>query len=343
MGDPDRKRIYCTDLEGPVTKNDNAAELAAAIMPDGGEFFRRVSRYDDYLAEVVNMVGYRAGDTLRLVLPFMMAHGMSSKGMHDFALEGILVVPGADDVLRSLSSKVPAYIISTSYCEYVHAVCEAIGFPDDQTFCTRVDLDDYAIPEDEVETVRELALRVLSRDPIEIPPGAEGLDDLSPEDQETVADLDEVFWEALADLSVFSIVDETRTVGGPEKAESIKRAAAFEEVEVEDVIYVGDSITDVAAFRTVREAGGLAVSFNGNRWAVEAADLAVVSERADPLLPLATAFLEGGRAALEGRDWFGGAEGTLAAWLEDVDVEAVVQRSEQVRKQVRGEVIGRLG
>ena len=343
MSSQGRKRLYCTDLEGPVTKNDNAAELAAAIMPDGAEFFRRVSLYDDYLAEVVNMVGYRAGDTLRLILPFMMAHGLSSKGMREFSLEGILIVPGAAEVLRSISARVPAYIISTSYCEYVHAVCDVIEFPDDQTFCTRVDLDDYAIPEDEVEQVRDLAQRVLSFAPINIPPGAEGPDDLSPEDQETIADLDYVFWKALPDLSVNSIVDEVSTVGGPEKAESIRRAASFEGVEVGDVMYVGDSITDVDAFRTVRDAGGLAVSFNGNRWAVEEADMAVVAERADPLLPLADAFLEGGRTAIEDREWFGGAEGTLTAWLASVEVEAVVQRSEQVRKDVRGEVIGRLG
>ena len=343
MSSEGRKRLYCTDLEGPVTKNDNAAELAASIMPQGAEFFRRVSLYDDYLAEVLNKVGYRAGDTLRLILPFMMAHGLSSKGMREFSREGILIVPGADEVLRSISAAVPAYIISTSYCEYVHAVCDVIEFPEDQTFCTRVDLDDYAIPEDEVKQVQELAGRVLSRPPIDIPPGAEGLNDLSPEDQETIADLDDIFWRALPELSVYTIVDEVRTIGGPEKAESIRRAASYEGVEVGDVMYVGDSITDVAAFRTVRDAGGLAVSFNGNRWAVEEADMAVVAQRADPLLSLANAFLGGGRSAIEDGEWFGGAEGTLTAWLASVDVEAVVQRSEQVRKQVRGEVIGRLG
>ena len=46
------KRIFVTDCEGPITKNDNAAELAEAFIPDGGAFFRKISLYDDYLAEI---------------------------------------------------------------------------------------------------------------------------------------------------------------------------------------------------------------------------------------------------------------------------------------------------
>jgi energy-converting hydrogenase A subunit R len=339
----DAKRLYCTDLEGPVTKNDNAAEMAAAIIPDGAEFFRRVSLYDDYLAEVVEMPGYRAGDTLRLILPFMMAHGLTSERMLEFSREGILMVPGAADALGGIAREAPAYIISTSYCQYVRAVCDAIGFPPAQTFCTKVDLEDYAIPEVEVKEVRRMVGRVLLRDPIDIPPGAMGPEDLSPGDQETVADLDALFWGDLPELSVYTIVEEVSPVGGPEKASSIMRAAREEGVPMSDVMYVGDSITDVDAFRAVREGGGLAVSFNGNRWAVEEADLAMVSPRADPILPLAQAFLRGGMDAVNGRDWSDRSKKAFAMWLEGADLEGIVTMSETLRKKVRGEEIGRLG
>jgi predicted HAD superfamily phosphohydrolase len=341
--DEGAKRLYCTDLEGPVTKNDNAAEMCAAIVPDGDELFRRVSLYDDYLAEVINMPGYRAGDTLRLILPFMMAHGLTQERMSSFSAEGILVVPGAGEVLGNIAKLGPAYIISTSYCQYVHAVCAAIDFPKAQTFCTRVNLDDYGIPDDEVTQVRRLASRVLARDPIEIPAVASSLEDLSEADQATVADLDEVFWDLLPELSVYSIVEEVSPVGGPEKASSIARATRREEVPMDQVMYVGDSITDVDAFRTVRREGGLAVSFNGNRWAVEEADMALVCPRAEPVLPLAKAFLEGGREAVVDRDWAEGFKGCACDWLGGGDIEAVVTASERMRKEVRGEDIGRLG
>jgi len=343
LTDGEGKRLYCTDLEGPVTKNDNAAELCAVVVPEGAEFFRRVSLYDDYLAEVVNMPGYRAGDTLRLILPFMMAYGLTQERMAAFSAEGILVVPGAGEVLRSITDRGPAYIISTSYCQYVVAVCFAIGFPRSNVFCTRVNLEDVAIPDDEVLEVRKLATRILARPPIELPPFASGLEDLSQDDQVTVGDLDEVFWDVLPELSVYGIVEDVSTVGGPEKAASVRRAARHEGVDMDQVIYVGDSITDVDAFRTVREEGGLAVSFNGNRWAVEEADLAIISPRADPMGPLAHAFLSGGRSAVDGGDWAAGYSDATAAWLKEYDIEEIVEASERMRKAVRGEVIGRLG
>jgi energy-converting hydrogenase A subunit R len=43
-------------------------------------------------------------------------------------------------------------------------------------------------------------------------------------------------------------------------------------------MYVGDSITDVEAFKLVRSSGGLTVSFNGNNYAVKSAEVAVQSE-----------------------------------------------------------------
>jgi len=260
-----------------------------------------------------------------------------------FSREGILMVPGADRVLRELAGRAPAYVVSTSYCQYVRAVCEAVGFPPEQAFCTRIDLDDYAIPEDEVPTVRAWAQRILSREPIELPDGASGPGDLSERDRATVMDLDSMFWEEMPELAVYGVVEETRTVGGPEKAVSVGRAADREGADLSDVVYVGDSITDVEAFRTVRRGGGLAVSFNGNGWAVREADLALVSERADIVLAVVRDFLAEGHDAVRGRVWGDGSAETVCQWTRGADVEALVERSERVRKQVRGQVVGGLG
>jgi len=68
-------KLYATDCEGPISKNDNAYELCERFLPEGAAFFERVSRYDDYLADVVRKPGYRPGDTLRLILPFLRATG----------------------------------------------------------------------------------------------------------------------------------------------------------------------------------------------------------------------------------------------------------------------------
>ena len=66
-----------TACEGPLALNDHAFELCRDFLrPYGARFFRQVSRYDDYLANLVKKPGYRAVDTLKLILPFLKAQGL---------------------------------------------------------------------------------------------------------------------------------------------------------------------------------------------------------------------------------------------------------------------------
>src|SRR5271157_1693354 len=133
------RKVFISDCEGPITKNDNAAELAEAFVPSGDRFFKTISLYDDYLAEVVRRPGYKAGDTLRLILPFFKAFGLDNRSMIKFSRRNIDVIPQAQYVLREVLSLMPAYIVSTSYVHYIRAVCEAIEFPVGNTFSTELD------------------------------------------------------------------------------------------------------------------------------------------------------------------------------------------------------------
>jgi len=138
-------RIFVTDCEGPLTRNDNAAELSEAIIPGGDRFFKTISLYDDYLAEIVKKPGYKAGDTLRLILPFFKAFGLDNRTMVRFSRRNIEMIPQADCMLREIQDLMPAYIVSTSYSAYIRAVCEALGFPFLNAFCTEVDLDGFEL------------------------------------------------------------------------------------------------------------------------------------------------------------------------------------------------------
>ena len=59
------KRIFISDCEGPICKNDNAFELAANFIPNGDKLFTNISKYDDVLADVLRKPGYSAGSTLK--------------------------------------------------------------------------------------------------------------------------------------------------------------------------------------------------------------------------------------------------------------------------------------
>lgn len=327
-------RIFITDCEGPLTKNDNAAEISDAFIPRGDRFFKTVSLYDDYLAEVIRKPGYKAGDTLRLILPFFKAFGLDNRTVMRFSRRNIEMIPQADCMLREIQDLMPAYIVSTSYSPYIRAVCEALGFPFMNTFCTDVDLDAYTLRDNEKKILKSLHSRILGLPDFTIPASAKSPEDLPEQDRATLAILDEIFWQNLPEMEINRIVEEVNPIGGHEKALAIEKIIEIEDAELRDVFYVGDSITDVEAFRLVKAGGGMALSFNGNDWAVREASFAVTAQSALPIGWLAVMFVNQG---LRG--------------FRDLMISAVSPENEQrissvscrVRKEVRTEKIGSLG
>ena len=328
------RRIFVSDCEGPITKNDNAAELAESFIPKGGRFFQKISLYDDYLAEVVRKAGYKAGDTLRLILPFFKAFGLDNHTMTRFSRRNIEMIPQADCMLREVLDLMPAYIVSTSYSPYIRAVCDALAFPFMNTFSTAVNLDSFTLEDSEKKVLKELHARVLDLPDFSIPSAAKSADDLSEDDRGTVAQLDEIFWRIMPGMKINRIIEEVNPVGGHEKALAIKKIVALEGAELRDVFYVGDSITDVEAFRLVRAAGGMALSFNGNDWAVKEASFAVTSRSALPIGWLAVMFINQGTR---------GFEDLMMSELNPDNLEPISSFSCRVRKEVRTEKIGSLG
>ncbi len=327
-------KVFISDCEGPITKNDNAAELAEAFVPSGDRFFKTISLYDDYLAEVVRRPGYKAGDTLRLILPFFKAFGLDNRTMIKFSRRNIDVIPQAQYMLREVLGLMPAYIVSTSYVHYIRAVCETIEFPVGNTFSTELDLDAYALDEAEKKELQSLHTEILGLPEFTIPAGASSAEALRDDDRRTLLELDRIFWEVLPQMQIGKIIEEVNPIGGREKARAIQEIVVIEEVDLADVFYVGDSITDVEAFRMVKNAGGIALSFNGNDWAVKEASFAVTAQNALPIGWLAELFLSQGHM---------GFEDLTMSVLNSETVDNISRVSCRVRKNVRTEKIGGLG
>jgi energy-converting hydrogenase A subunit R len=328
------RRVFVSDCEGPITKNDNAAELCEAFVPDGDIFFRRISLYDDYLAEVVKRPGYKAGDTLRLILPFFKAFGLDNRSMVKFSRRNIEMIPEAQTMLRNVLNMMPAYIVSTSYSHYIRAVCEAMEFPFGNTYSTLVDLDAYPLRDPEKARLKDLHARVVALPDFSIPAACASVDAVSELDRTTLAELDKIFWEIIPEMEINKIIEEINPIGGREKARAIREIAEIEHVALSDVFYVGDSITDVEAFRLVMRAGGIAVSFNGNDWAVKEASFAITARNAVPTGWLAALFLEQGPSGFE--------DLTMSPVTADT-AERISKLSSRIRREVRTEKIGGLG
>ncbi len=331
-----RKTIYITDCEGPVSRNDNAYEIADAFLREGGRLFSLLSKFDDYLGDIEKVEGHKYGSTLRFILPFLKTADVTDREVQGFSGQNITVVSGIRETLQVINGLMPVYVVSTSYIHYIKEVCRYLGLNMANMFCTKVSFDDYIMDENERKVISDYHEAFLKLSPI-------AWDDnnrVSPDSQQTIDALKLFFYDRLPSLPVYRWMNDVDPIGGKGKAEAILQIVKQIGIPLNDVLYVGDSITDVDAFKLVKDGGGLSVSFNGNRYAVQSAEYIVVSEDAAVLQDIAKRFCRHGKDAIQ--------EGRISetAWIFKegaCNVKDVTALSEKTRKEVRGQIIGSLG
>ncbi len=347
------KSVFITDCEGPISKNDNAFEITCHFVPEGEKFFTQVSRYDDVLADIIKREGYKAGDTLKLIVPFLRAYGVTNQKIVEFSARNILLMPGAEDTLQFVKDVMPSFIVSTSYEHYIQALCRVLN------------LDAYRMGREEEERLKEFRREICAMPLIEIPEGAASLQEFSDRDRETFRRLDEIFWREIIRMESGAMLKEINPVGGIEKAKAVRDILHKTQSGLSSVLYVGDSITDGECFRIVRDKGGITVSFNGNVYAVREAEIAVLSSNAIVIAVISDVFNRLGKEAVINLvdDWgFKGlekcnADSFLQEKLRNLFPKALPRvskitarnmrdfaiESSAFRKSVRGERVGRLG
>jgi len=359
------KKAFISDCEGPISKNDNAFEITSEFVQNGDKIFTVISRYDDLLADILKKPDYKAGYTLKLVLPFLKAWGITDQKMREFSAQTLTLIPNARHTLQYVREIAHAFIVSTSYEHYIKALCHALTFPYENTYCTGVNIDKYDMTEEEKKRLKKLAKEISRMPIIEIPSEAKSLNDFSEEYRKAKQRLDEIFWKEIANMESGKIFHEVNPLGSGEKANAVEHAAEKVGVDLSSVMYVGDSITDVEAFKLVRENDGLAVSFNGNQYAVEDAEIAVLSENSVAMAIIADVFCRFGKPETLDlvENWNHEAlkrspvSPTLLSRLfqaypkklpkakivTNENMETLSRESREFRKKVRGEAIGRLG
>ncbi len=354
------RRVFVTDCEGPISKNDNALELTIHYVPQGDTFFTILSRYDDVLAYLENRPGYSAGYTLKIVAPFLKVYGATDQGIEDYSRSHIVLIEDAKETLHYISNLLPTNIVSTSYKQYIEALCKAVDFPVTNTFSTNLNLDKFRFSELEITRLRELKDQIIQLPEILIPEGSKSVKDLPAEVRTTVERLDEVFFSELPSMSAGKLLEDVRPIGSRQKMEVLMKIRKRYGVSLDGLMYVGDSITDVEAFRKVRKARGLTVSFNGNHYAIREAEIAVISKSALVIALLAEVFAKRGREGVSdlAENWpdaiseaskeisrrlLAHKEAPKVTKITRKNMRGLIEESTSFRKNLRGQAIGSLG
>ncbi|MBY8978831.1 MAG: HAD hydrolase family protein [Candidatus Lokiarchaeota archaeon] len=283
------KNVCCWDLEGPITVLDFAAELSRLLNKktilelqdfDFGAFFEMLSEYDDYLIEIpgvkeeLGITDYQPGDTLRLVAPLYMSC-FSDKELIGLAEQNLGLLPGCTELMKILKKKWDIYIISTSYTHFAHSVAKYLNIPQDHVFCTDLNLKTanesfLNIKSDVVFLVKNIFQQFLNN---------------NKKLNTVLGNLNEFFW-SKRESDYIKAMNQVQVRGGARKELAVEAISKKRGVPISEFVALGDSITDINMLQRLKDEDGVAVSFNGNRFTVGRANVAITTVNNLGTLPI---------------------------------------------------------
>lgn len=345
------EKSYITDCEGPLTLNDNAYEMADKFIENGGELFKILSLYDDYLVDIVKKENYKAGNTLKLILPFFVVENLTNRDFIDFSKDNIYAVRDSKFLLNYLKNAMNTYIVSTSYGQYIEAVSNYMQLPFENTFYTKVDIDSLKLNDEEIKKIIEFKDLILK----------------NPDDYEL---FDDIFFNQISKMGIYEKIRDIEVVGGEGKKLAIDEIIRRDDINQDQIFYIGDSITDVEPLAFAHKNNGISVSFNGNEYPLKVAEIAIISPSAVATAVIANVYAENDKNyVLEFIKDYNDSEDLekifddynidediknkffevfadeypLIQTVTDENYEKILKVSKEMRNNIRGQNIGELG
>lgn len=284
-----QKKVCCWDLEGPISILDFAAEIGKKLSQkpqlnlqsyNMGDFFSMISNYDDYLIDVpgvkekVGIPEYQPGDTLRLMAPLYISC-FTDKELTSLAKENLGLLPGCRELMSILHKEWDIFVISTSYTHFAYTVTSALNISQDHVYCT--DLKIKKMKEGIFDFNKEVELLVKGI--------FQKYLDNHKNLNSVIDDLNDFFWQK-NENDYIKIMNQVKVRGGKRKELAIEDISKRTNTGISQMIALGDSITDINMLQRLNEESGIAISFNGNRFTVERANIAVTSPNNLGVLPI---------------------------------------------------------
>ena len=276
LGLTEEKQLIMS-CDGILTSNDYARDLCARSIRNGARFFDAVSRYEDLTTYALEREEGKSHQTMKMIVPFLKAFGMTDHFAYEFAKENLKPTPGSYDTLSYLRRLLPTFIATGSYEHHMMALCDALDFPLENITCTRAEFDSVENDRMEDRRLRELANRISSmRLPKTLYTVTES-DYLDEDDATLVNELDAIFNDELPKMEAWKAYKDLLAIGSNEKAYALLEIRRKTEIEFNSTAFIGSGINDFQALDLIRDSEGLAISYNGSEYAVRGCNIAVMS------------------------------------------------------------------
>ena len=306
------------------------------LIPNGGKIFEVISRYDDLLT-LEEKEDYEPGDTLALIVPFLVLHNISENNIMSLANQANLTGGAAELVSWLQYNGWRVCCITTTYEQYAIYITHKLGIYAHNVACTPFPLDKLrqALSEEERRLLRQSEEDILTMYP--------------PDDDDRIKQrLDRLFWEELPATNLGTLIKQVKPVGGRRKVAALSRFADNYAQPLSGLVVVGDSITDFRMLQAVEQAGGLAIAFNANEYALPYATMGLASTFISDMTEILEAWQQGQRSDVEKivrqKERSGGKEDRdYFHWLsERKNIDEIITIHKQMRRLARGEA-GKLG
>lgn len=284
-----KKNVCCWDLEGPISVIDFAAEIGRLLSKkpelklqdyDMGEFFFMISNYDDYIIDIsgvkeqLGILEYQPGDTLRIMAPLYVACFTDSE-LLSLAKKNLGLLPGCKELMKILHKEWDIYVISTSYTQFAHTVTGALKIPKDHVYCTDLNVESLKKGLTDIDNTVEILVREIFQKYLD---NDKDLDSV-------IKDLNTFFWKG-EESDYIKIMNHVQVRGGKRKELAVEDISKRTSVSISNMIALGDSITDINMLQRLKDEEGLSISFNGNRFTAERANIAITTPNNLGVLPV---------------------------------------------------------
>lgn len=279
----------CWDLEGPISITDFAAELSKKLTHaleldprkyNIRDFFTMISNYDDYIIDVpgvkeeLNIPEYQPGDTLRLMAPLYIMC-LKEKDLISLARANIGLLPGCKKLIKILHKDWDIFIISTSYSQFAYNVASTLNIPKENVYCTELKFKKL---KEELADISESLDRLIH---LIFKKYLKNNKDL----HSVIGDLNTFFW-SRDEPEYKKTMNYIKVRGGKRKEFAVEEISTRTGIPIPEMIILGDSITDINMLERLKQEGGISISFNGNKFSVKHANIAVTTTNSLGVLPI---------------------------------------------------------
>ncbi len=323
------------DLEGPLSPQDNAYELMK-LFPNGDRIFEIISRYDDLLT-LEEREDYEPGDTLALIVPFLVLHDISEDNIDTLASKASLTGGAAKLISWLEIESWKVFCITTTYQQYATHLTQKLGIYAHNVASTPFPLDKLRITlcKEDATLLQQAEQDILTMSPVT-------------DDDRIKQRLDHFFWEKLPATNLGMAIKEIKPVGGRRKVAALKKFADKYGQPLSNWVVVGDSITDFRMLQAVEKEGGLAIAFNANEYALPYSTMSLASTFISDLTEILEAWQKdkrkGAEKIVKEKEKIGGAgDKGYFHWLSGREnIDEVIKIHKRIRRMVREEA-GKLG